>query len=303
MKHYLSCLLTLVLLSMTISLAGIKSKVIRHGDIRQTRQHPYAHLLGNADVSKRPYPKAAIFNKLLVILVDFQEEVIDNPLTTGNGKFLLNEDPAYLTTIGSPPHNREYFAANLDALKYYYLAASQGSFNLQYDIYPQNQNAYTLSREMVYYNPVGASVTTFLERIQIYFKEAFELADSLDPQIDFSQYGHFMIIHAGSDWQHDFHSDTPGDLPSLFMTVRDGFEAVVDNGAVLVNHACNVPSTISQDFDSYESGNKTYYTGYGALNGVFAHEFGHSLGMVDLYSTYSFRPTVGQFDIMDSGGS
>ncbi len=32
-------------------------------------------------------------------------------------------------------------------------------------------------------------------------------------------------------------------------------------------------------------------------------EFGHSLGFVDLYNVNSFRPAVGYYDIMDSGGS
>ncbi len=46
-----------------------------------------------------------------------------------------------------------------------------------------------------------------------------------------------------------------------------------------------------------------YWSGYGALNAVIAHEFGHSMGLVDLYNTRTFQPMVGVFDIMDSGGS
>ena len=53
------------------------------------------------------------YNKLLVILVDFQEEIPDDPNTTGNGKFQLEPDPNYLYSIGSPPHNRKYFQDNL----------------------------------------------------------------------------------------------------------------------------------------------------------------------------------------------
>ncbi|HQK57548.1 MAG TPA: hypothetical protein PK126_03295 [Candidatus Syntrophosphaera thermopropionivorans] len=83
------------------------------------------------------------YNKLLVILVDFQEEIPDDPNTTGNGKFQLEPDPNYLYSIGSPPHNRKYFQDNLEALRYYYLAATAGSFNLEYDVYPIN-GAYTL---------------------------------------------------------------------------------------------------------------------------------------------------------------
>jgi len=49
-----------------------------------------------------------------------------------------------------------------------------------------------------------------------YFKTALETADSSDQEIDFARYGHYMIIHSGSDWQHDIMGDTPSDLPSFF---------------------------------------------------------------------------------------
>lgn len=303
MKTVRLLLLNLMLLAFISSLTATKIPLRKVNSERKPKIHPYTHLLDTQSMQFRLQSKDIQNNKLLVILVDFQEEIIDDPATTGNGKFLLEPDPEYRTTIGSPPHDREYFQANLEALRYYYLAASHNSFDLQYDVYPQTAAAYTLPHPMSYYNYWGISSDLFLKRMEEYFRTAFELADSLDPEIDFSLYGHFMIIHAGSDWQHDIYGDTPSDLPSFFIRVKQGQEAVVDNGAVHIRHACNVPSTISQDFDSYESGGYTFYTGYGALNGVMAHEFGHSLGLVDLYNVYNYNPMVGQFDIMDSGGS
>jgi len=299
----ISTYLLIALSLIAINLQAEKSPVRKLITDRKPKIHPYVSLLSNQPRTELSKPKNTPDNRLLVILVDFQEELTDDPLTTGNGKFLLQPDPAYKTSIGSPPHDKEYFEANLDALRYYYLAASQGYFNLEYDVYPQTRQAYTLPNQMSYYNPAGATSSLFVARIEEYFKTAFELADSLDPEIDFSLYSHFMIIHAGSDWQHDYFGDTPSDLPSFFIRVAPGKEAVVDNGNVLISNACNVPSTISQDFDTYESGGDIYYTGYGALNGVMAHEFGHSMGLVDLYNVYNYQPMVGQFDIMDSGGS
>lgn len=273
------------------------------GHRSQPRQHPLTELL-NKQTDTAKNKRSANFQKLLVILVDFQEETSDDPNTTGNGKFFLQTDPSYLSTIGSPPHDHSYFQNNLEALRYYYLAASNGSYNLQYDIYPQSGGAYTLPHTMGYYNPPSAGSDLFVSRMEEYFKASFELADSSSPQIDFSQYDHFMIIHAGSDWQHDIQGDTPSDIPSFYITVGEGKEAVVDGGTVLIDNACNVPSTISQDYYTQSGdGGATFQGGYGALNAVLAHEFGHSVGMADLYNVYNFRPMVGVFDIMDSGGS
>ena len=267
-------------------------------------RHPYQNKLiqhnSKQDLTKRDN---ANFNHLLVILVDFAMEETDDPNTTGNGTFQLEPDPEYIYSVGAPPHNREYFETNLEALKYYYLAVSAGAYELSYDVYPKNRPAYTLPKSLGYYNPPNASSELFVSRMEEYFKTALETADSTDPDIDFASYGHYMIIHSGSDWQHDILGNTPSDLPSFFINVGDGKEAVVDNGAVLISHCCNVPETISQDFyESVENG-KTIHNGYGALNAVMAHEFGHSLGMVDLYNVYNSSPMVGVFDIMDSGGS
>ncbi len=296
-------LLIVILVAIIANCAYANDVLRKFAPLHKPKIHPYTNLMQsthNINSAKRINPDN---NKLLVILVDFQEEIPDNPKTTGNGKFLLEADSTYRTSIASPPHNKEYYENNLEALRYYYLAASQNTFNLQYDVWPKDKSAYTLPQPMGYYNPPGSGSALFLSRIEEYFKSAFELADADDPDINFASYGHFMIIHAGSDWQHDIFGDTPSDLPSFYIKVSAGKEAVVDNGSFQINQACNVPSTTSQDFDSYESGGVTYYTGYGALNGVMAHEFGHSMGLVDLYNTYNFSPMVGQFDIMDSGGS
>lgn len=269
------------------------------------KRHPYTKQL------RRPLDQRQLqqnkgkdnYEKLLVILVDFQEEIIDDPTTTGNGKFQLEPDPDYLYSIGSPPHNREYFEANLEAMRYYYLAVSAGAYNLEYDVWPKDKPAYTLPQSMAYYNPVGASSAEFVTKMEEYFTTAFETADSDDPELDFSAYAHYMIIHAGSDWQHDLLGDTPVDLPSFFIRVPEEKKVLVDGGQTAIYHACNVPATISQDFRMSSEDGVNIHSGYGALNSVMFHEFGHSIGLVDLYNVRNFYPRVGAFDIMDSGGA
>ncbi len=292
---------SLLLVAFLSVLSAQKLDLKKHWEASPPRRHPHTHLLRKA-ADTPPSIRSANFDRLLVILVDFQEETTDDPNTTGNGKFLLEADPSYKSTIGSPPHDRDYFLKNMEALRYYYLAASAGSYDLQYEVWPPT-GAYTLPETMGWYNPPNAESGLFVARMEKYFKDAFEIADAQSPELNFGSFGHFMIIHAGSDWQHDIDGDTPSDIPSFFIRVEEGKEAVVDGGNTLIQHACNVPSTISQDFYTQDSGDYVFHGGYGALNAVLAHEFGHSLGFKDLYNVYNWQPMVGVFDIMDSGGA
>jgi len=298
-RRLFTLLLTLVV---SVSLFAQKRQLSRTDLQVRTKSYPYLNKL-IAPATAKPASKNPNFNKLLVILVDFQLEEPDDPSTTGNGQFQLDTDPDYLYSIGSPPYNRQYFETNLEAVEYYYKAVSLESYQLEYDVYPKNQPAYTLPHPMAYYMPSAAGSELFVSRMEEYFKTAFETADQQDPEIDFASYGHYMIIHAGSDWQHDIMGDTPSDLPSFYIRVGEGKEAIVDGGSTHIYNACNVPSTISQDFYTDESGDTPVHMGYGALNAVLAHEFGHSLGFVDLYNVSNYSPAVGSFDIMDSGGS
>ena len=265
----------------------------------RTKHHPMETLLSSekgAMFTNETKSRADNYNKLLVLLVDFQED--SDPLTTGNGKFLTEADSTYPITLGSPPHDREYYEYEIESVKYYYKAASLNLYDLHYEVYPKNHQAYTLPHPMSYYNPLNAPNELFVERVEEYFTDIFAAADA-DSAIHFADYAHYMVVHAGSDWQHDVKGDSPCDIPSFFIHVGSGKEAIVDNGSLKISHLCNVPETITQDINESNG----YIYGYGVVNSVFAHEFGHSLGLVDLYNTRNNSSQVGVFDIMDNGGA
>ena len=279
----------------------------KENSFQKKKQHPAEQYLSSVKKDSQNRSSKSFndenYNKLLIILVGFQEEITDDPNTTGNGQFQIEVPDNYPIQLSKPPHNQEFFDTMAEAMKYYYSATSLGGFNLEWDIYPKDKECYTLSEPMGYYNPPGASNEKFIAKMEEYFKESFETADSESPEIVFSDYAHYMIIHAGSDWQHDVVADTPSDIPSFFIRVGDGKEAVVDNNSFIIDYACNVPETITQDVREYNFDGDIQVSGYGALNGVMFHEFGHSLGLVDLYAVNSNYPMVGTFDIMDSGGA
>ncbi len=292
--------LAVVILSLSqLSFANTEKFIINKdiAPIFQTRKvHPIEKIM---KARKPEKSRRGNYEKLLVLLVDFQED--DNPETTGNGKFNLNATNTYPIPLDSPPRDYVYFSNQLLALQQYYKAVSYGSYNLQYDVFPaygSDIGAYTLPHEMAYYNPGTQDQDLMVERFEEYFHDVFTVAD-LDEDINFGDYGHYMIIHAGSDWQHDRNGDSPHDIPSFFIQVGDGKEVIVDDGATTITYACNIPETITQDVRE-EGGTPI---NYGVINSVMVHEFGHSLGFVDLYNVSDYSPGVGYFDIMDAGGS
>ncbi|MBS3768014.1 MAG: hypothetical protein KGY75_07850, partial [Candidatus Cloacimonetes bacterium] len=248
---------------------------------------------------------------LLLLLVDFIPD--DDPKTTGNGKFdygnydivELDGKLDSIRTICSPPHDSTYFHTLITAMQYYYQSASLGALNFDnfnFRIFPtQADTAYHLPNKMAYYFPDTDDWDFKTERLIQSFKDIIKTADTTNfantPDINFSEYTDIMIIHAGSDWQHDIFGDTPCDLPAMYVELEDDSVAV-DNDSTYVKSAGFSPETISQDF--YKDKNILY--GFGSVTSELFHEFGHSLGFVDLYNTILNIPAVGYWDIMDSGG-
>jgi len=225
--------------------------------------------------------------KILVLRVEFLKEVPDNPRTTGD-QFVAEEghfiDPA--------PHNKAYFNSHMTALRNYWYAVSDTTLDLDWDIFPREDSvAFRLPVHMSYYGAEGDSGWTDpRDQLGHFFIDAITLADTSDPLIDFSLYDAVIIFHAGSDQQNNipFIYDTPDDFYTGFIIMAE--PVMVDNGTVQITEGTLMPETASQD-------NRIT-----ALNAVMAHEFGHQLGLIDLYNTSNFMTQVGDFALMDNNG-
>ncbi len=239
--------------------------------------------------------------KILAIRVEFQEEIPDDPRTTGNGLFDMRSQDEFFEQEGHlidpSPHDTLFFKKHIEALSNYWWTVSNGQLALEGEVFPKAEYlAYQLPYPMVHYGAPDSSLGVKVEMLRQFFHDSFNLADSIslneDPQvygIDFSQYDCFVIFHAGSDLQSDLGelvSPTPGDLFTGY--IRLGDTVWVNGGTFPITDGMFMPETKSQD-------NRV-----SALNGVFAHEFGHQLGLVDLYNSDNFTTQVGDFALMDN---
>ena len=247
--------------------------------------------------------------RVLGLRFDFVEELPDDPLTTGNGKFDLNSFEDFVATYGHEidpsPHNRRYFETHFEALASYYFFVSGGKIVMDtaideslcgdtlcdrlFDVYPKEMDSvYHLPHTMAYYGSQNP-----YEGLTEYFIDCIAIADQ-DPDIVFADYDAYFLFHAGSDRQNDVLNDTPYDLFTGYIFVIDPNEApwVDTDGpdSVRVIDALIMPETASQN-------NRAT-----ALNAVMAHEFGHQLGLPDLYRTDNFQTKVGDFALMDNNG-
>jgi len=169
----------------------------------------------------------------------------------------------------------------------YYIASSDSALDLEYEVF----GPYTLSREMAYYgqNRTSGSYTDHNVHARELVLEAAYIAE--EAGVDFSQ----------------FDNNNDGYIDNVSIVVAGYNEA--EGGAA---------NTIWPHYSSLNGSNRysgKYIGGYLMISeyrssggkvqagiGTYCHEFGHALGLPDLYDTeQSDRYTVGEWDIMCSG--
>ncbi len=232
--------------------------------------------------------------KVLCLRISFPLEDPDDPNTTGRGRMDFRDTAAFNAefghTIDSSPHDSTYFDRHMEALDNYYGFVSRGKVQISWDIFPPGDTmTYTAPRPMSYYgNPDSVEA-----RLTEFFVDCIKLADSASPEIVFSDYQATILFHAGSDRQNDV-GFPPTDHDLFTGFIKSGTEVIVDANdpepETTITTTMFVPEQASQDNRST------------ALNAVMAHEFGHQLGLIDLYSTRTQFTQLGDFALMDNNG-
>ncbi|MFH1097364.1 MAG: M6 family metalloprotease domain-containing protein [Candidatus Desantisbacteria bacterium] len=166
--------------------------------------------------------------------------------------------------------NRAYFEGLMNNFARYYQETSYGKLTVQWTL----SGTYTLGNSMTYYGESDLFTNGTAEKL---IEDAVKAANG---NVDFSQYDALMVIHAGQGQES---SDNNADIYSQFVCSSMG---IVSADGVGIFSACIVPE----------------HEGAGASPfGIFCHEFGHQLGLPDLYDTDGGSEGIGNWSEMASG--
>jgi M6 family metalloprotease-like protein len=195
--------------------------------------------------------------------------------------------------IDPEPHDKAFFESHLRGLAEYYDFQSGGRLHIDARVLPEgDRDSYKLG-DVADYGP-GADGWWTLEGLESLVRDMITAADEgtqADGSVDLGDYDddddltYIIFAHAGSDWQSDVNIDSPNDIPTFFVTLGEAQPLI--NGSLT---ECSViPETTTQD-------------GYkGSIAAALYHEFGHALGLPDVYDATTGYTSVGVWDLMDSG--
>ncbi|HEX7880941.1 MAG TPA: immune inhibitor A domain-containing protein, partial [Candidatus Eisenbacteria bacterium] len=224
--------------------------------------------------------------RVAMIRVEFETDRAGDSTTTVDGKF--DRRTGIVAAVDPPPHEGAYFDAHGTALANYYRAQSNGHLEVDVHVFPNDPGAAYRLTDTADYGPweILSDNVDVAEQAQRLIKDGLEAAEA-SGEVDFPSFDAFILVHAGADFQSDVNQDSRYDIPTFVLDFDES--DTLEVGGKRIYRCMVLPETTTQDGFS------------GALNGVLAHEFGHILGLPDLYNTRTGFPMVGWFSVMDSG--
>ena len=190
-----------------------------------------------------------------------------------------------------------YYNRLLFFMNQYWTQASDGAHDLNATLV---DSVFTLPHPMAYYGDDDH----FQERIVFMIRDLVALAD---PVVDFRN-KELIVFHAGLGQEADVMDDSHDQIWSAFLTPED-FQTVLPDSSglpgipTLDQTSPGVPWRISECVELPEAESQDGYI-FG-MTGVTCHEYGHQLGLPDLYDTTpdvnGNNQGLGSFDIMAGG--
>jgi len=237
--------------------------------------------------------------RVLAIRVEFQED--ESSLTTGNGRMDLegNEEDT-LSLYYDPPHTKLYFERQLEALRNYYLSTSLGHLYVDFRVVPNEETlTYSLPHTMLYYGDPSNRERglVVLVRDAVAAADADTIANvNFTPDYigDTTGFDAFIVFHAGASWQSDIMWDSPYDIASAFIP-GGAIEYYLEH-PIIANAGTDTVYEISIVAESQIQDGVT-----NGIQGLVAHEFGHMIGLPDLYDVYGWSSGIGGWCEMSTG--
>lgn len=252
--------------------------------------------------------------RVLAIRVEFQADTLDT--TTGDGRFesaFRFEEPWIVDPL---PHDSLYFADQLSFLAHYYGRVSNGRLAIESEVWPRGaRTAYRLEHPMWHYN-WNQSRERGDAQLALLFQDAWQAADA-DSALEFfgedglPRFDAYIVFHAGVG--QDFGEDrTPHDIPSAYLLSDDLVGEELDRqGAVDVAD----PARVRPDGSVYAGGSGSVEQGLilpegenhedfqHGMAGVVVLQFGHVIGLPNLYDGTTGRSVIGKWGLMDQGSA
>ncbi|MDD5719407.1 MAG: T9SS type A sorting domain-containing protein [Candidatus Krumholzibacteria bacterium] len=233
--------------------------------------------------------------RILLVRISFEANRDPTLVTMApDGDFFLDpHDSNDPLPIDPTPHDKAYFESHLAGLAEYYRFQSGGRLTIESRVLPDGaRDSYKVS-DVADYGP-GAGAFWTLAGLERLVRDMITVADEgtqADGSVNLAEYGdeheltYIIFAHAGSDWQSDINQDSPNDIPTFFVTLGEPQPLV---GGQL-SECSVIPETTNQD-------------GYrGSIAAALYHEFGHALGLPDIYDATTGLTQCGVWDLMDSG--
>ncbi len=221
----------------------------------------------------------------LVILVNFADQVFE---ATKAEMDSMHNGYNYSRDYSFTYYRDTYHIHAEGSARQYFYDASFGQYNPKFDVV----GPVTVSEKYAYYGDNDSYGNDKHAEQMVY--EACLLVDSLYPEIDFSTYDndgdgemdYVYVVYAGYGEADGGARNTI--WPHSYWITYAGYNLTID-GVKIDKYACgNEKSATSKQHDGI---------------GTFVHEFGHVLGLPDLYGTTSSAThrTLGDWDVMDYG--
>jgi len=185
-----------------------------------------------------------------------------SPGEGSSGEHEISQNPGYYKI-------REY----LQDFVQYYNEVSYGKLNIQISTFPSDNSAYTLPHPMSYY---GAPDIYSEENAYKLIKDALDVANNNNARIHRISFDAVIVLHAGYGQET---TGLEGDIWSTFTEWK--------------KHPPAYGFTCGSIVPALEKNASPL--------GTICHEFGHQMGLPDLYDTAADKTVVGTWCLMDAG--